>query len=111
MIVAFTVIVPGKLRHTFALSPQQRRSRLFTKYTHMTEQRKLLSTREAAGYCGFSLSYFRKLMMRRVIPMYKPTGKLCFFKKEDLDAFLMGIRISSQEEIAEEAGRYLAGRK
>ncbi|MFK2339847.1 excisionase family DNA-binding protein [Bacteroides fragilis] len=81
------------------------------KYTHMTEQRKLLSTREAAEYCGFKLSYFRKLMMRRAIPMYKPTGKLCFFKKEDLDAFLTGVRISSQEEIAEEAGRYLAGRK
>ena len=46
----------------------------------MTEQRKLLSTKEAAEYCGFKLSYFRKLMMRRVIPMYKPTGKLCFFK-------------------------------
>ena len=71
----------------------------------MTEQRKLLSTREAAEYCGFKLSYFR------AIPMYKPTGKLCFFKKEDLDAFLTGVRISSQEEIAEEAGRYLAGRK
>lgn len=47
----------------------------------MTEQRKLLSTKEAAEYCGFKLSYFRKLMMRRVIPMYKPCGKLCFFKK------------------------------
>ena len=73
----------------------------------MTEQRKLLSTKEAAEYCGFKLSYFRKLMMRRVIPMYKPCGKLCFFKKEDLDAFLTGVRISSQEEIAEEADRYL----
>lgn len=81
------------------------------KYTHMTEQRKLLSTKEAAEYCGFKLSYFRKLMMRRVIPMYKPCGKLCFFKKEDLDAFLTGVRISSQEEIAEEADRYLTGRK
>ena len=77
----------------------------------MTEQRKLLSTREAAEYCGFKLSYFRKLMMRRAIPMYEPTGKLCFFKKEDLDAFLTGVRISSQEEIAEEANRYIAGRK
>ncbi len=71
----------------------------------MTEQRKLLSTKEAAEYCGFKLSYFRKLMMRRVIPMYKPTGKLCFFKKEDLDAFLTGVRISSQEEIAEDINR------
>lgn len=48
----------------------------------MTEQRKLLSTKEAAEYCGFKLSYFRKLMMRRAIPMYKPTGKLCFSRKK-----------------------------
>lgn len=80
-------------------------------HTHMAEQRKLLSTKEAAEYCGFKLSYFRKLMMRRVIPMYKPCGKLCFFKREDLDAFLTGVRISSQGEIDEEASRYLAGRK
>ena len=77
----------------------------------MTEQRTLLNTREAAEYCDFKLSYFRKLMMRRIIPMYKPCGKLCFFKKEDLDAFLTGVRVSSQEEINREADRYLAGRK
>ena len=50
-------------------------------------------------------------MMRRAIPMYKPCGKLCFFKKEDLDTFLTGVRISSQGEINEEADHYLAGRK
>ena len=77
----------------------------------MTEQRTLLNTKGPAEYCGFKLSYFRKLMMRRTIPMYKPCGKLCFFKKEDLDAFLTGVRVSSQEEINREADRYLAGRK
>ena len=60
---------------------------------------------------GFKLSYFRKLMMRRTIPMYKPTGKLCFFKQEDLDAFLTGVRISSLDEIEEEANRYIISRK
>ena len=71
----------------------------------MTEQRTLLNTREAAEYCGFKLSYFRKLMMHRAIPMYKPYDKLCFFKKEDLDVFLTGVRVSSQEEINREADR------
>ena len=77
----------------------------------MTEQRKLLSTKEAAEYCGFKLSYFRKLMMRRVIPMYKPCGKLCFFAREDLDAWLKRVRVKSQDEINSEAARYLAGRE
>lgn len=40
----------------------------------MAEQRKLLSTKEAAEYCGFKLSYFRKLMMRRVI--YNPQNEM-----------------------------------
>lgn len=77
----------------------------------MSEKKKLLSTKEAAEYCGFKLSYFRKLMMQRTIPMYKPTGKLSFFKQEDLDAFLTGVRISSQDEIEEEANRYITSRK
>ena len=77
----------------------------------MESERNLMTTTEAAKYLGLRPSYLYKLMMRRAIPYYKPNGKLCFFKKEDLDAFLTGVRISSQEEIAEEAGRYLAGRK
>lgn len=73
--------------------------------------RKLLNAKEAAAYCGFKLSYFRKLMMRRVIPMYKPGGKLCFFDPADLDAYMTGVRISSQTEIDEQAYRYLAKHK
>ena len=47
------------------------------------------------------------LKERRSIRAFRPEP----LKKEDLDAFLTGVRISSQEEIAEEANRYLAGRK
>ncbi len=34
----------------------------------MQTKRKLLNSQEAAEYLGLSLSYFRKMMMRRVIP-------------------------------------------
>ena len=50
----------------------------------MQTKRKLLNSQEAADYLGFSLSYFRKMMMRRVIPMYKPSGKICFFDPDIL---------------------------
>lgn len=36
----------------------------------MQTKRKLLNTQEAAEYLGLAFSYFRKMMMRRVIPMY-----------------------------------------
>ena len=77
----------------------------------MDTKRKLLNSREAAESLGLSLSYFRKLMMRRVIPMYKPGGKVCFFDPDDLDAYLTSIRISSQTEIENEADNYLANNK
>jgi len=77
----------------------------------MQTKRKLLNSQEAADYLGFSLSYFRKMIMRRVIPMYKPSGKLCFFDPDDLDAYLTSVRISSQDEIEAEAARYLANKK
>lgn len=77
----------------------------------MSTKRKLLNSQEAAEYLGFSISYFRKMMMKRVIPMYKPSGKLCFFDPDDLDAYLTSVRISSQSEIDSEAARYLANNK
>lgn len=70
-------------------------------------QRKLLTSKEAAQYLGISLSFLRKMMMNRVIPMYKPNGKLCYFDPADLDAYLTSVRISSQNEIRERANDYL----
>lgn len=75
-----------------------------------TDRRKLLNSKEAAEYIGVKMSYFRKMMMNRVIPMYKPSGKLCFFDPEDLDKYMRSVRIASQSEIDEEAAAYLAGR-
>ncbi len=71
----------------------------------------LLTTTEAAHYLGVKPSYLYKMMMRRAIPYYKPGGKLCFFAKEDLDAWLTSIRIKSQSEIENEAARYIVSRE
>ena len=45
----------------------------------MEQTNQLISTAEAAKFLGIKVSYLHKLMMRRVIPYYKPNGKLCFF--------------------------------
>lgn len=70
-------------------------------------QRKLLTSKEAAQYLGISLSFLRKMMMNRIIPLYKPNGKLCYFDPEDLDTYLTSVRISSQDEIKARANEYL----
>lgn len=77
----------------------------------MESERNLMTTTEAARYLGLKPSYLYKMMMRRVIPYYKPGGKLCFFAKEDLDAWLKRVRVKSQAEIDSEASRYLVSRE
>ena len=74
----------------------------------MKSERNLMTTTEAARYLGLKPSYFYKMMMRRAIPYYKLGGKLCFFAKEDLDAWMKRVRVKSQDEIDSEASRYLA---
>lgn len=73
-----------------------------------TEKRTMLNSKEAAEYIGVKMSYFRKMMMNRVIPMYKPSGKLCFFDKDDLDRYMRSVRLASQSEIEQEAAEYEA---
>lgn len=75
----------------------------------MDNERDLMTTTEAARYLGLKPSYLYKLMMRRAIPYYKPGGKLCFFAKADLDAWL--TRVKSQSEIDSEAARYSISRE
>lgn len=76
------------------------------KQNGMDNERNLMTTTEAARYLGLKPSYLYKMMMRRAIPYYKPGGKLCFFAKADLDAWLTRVRVKSQEEIDSEAARY-----
>ncbi len=77
----------------------------------METDRTLFTTTEAARYLGLKPSYLYKLMMRRAIPYYKPNGKLCYFSKDDLDAWLTNIRVRSQAEIDSDAARYIVKRR
>lgn len=88
---------------------------LTTKYSlkndnNMEEKRQLIPTAEAAAFLGIKVSYLHKLMMRRVIPYYKPNGKLCFFDKAELEAWLKNVRIASQTELDRQAQTYLVNR-
>ena len=81
------------------------------KENESNSERGLLTTTEAAHYLGVKPSYLYKMMMRRAIPYYKPGGKLCFFSRDDLDAWLTSIRIKSQNEIESDAARYIVNRE
>ena len=49
---------------------------------------KPLTFKEACAYLGYAPSYLYKLTYRNVIPHYKPTGKMIFFSKNEIDEWI-----------------------
>ena len=68
--------------------------------------KEVLTSDEAAQYMGISKSYLYKLTMRQEIPHYKPMGKMCYFNRLELEAWLQANRIASNDEISQKAQSY-----
>ena len=68
--------------------------------------KEVLTSDEAARYLGISKSYLYKLTMRQLIPHYKPLGKMCYFNRHELEAWLQSNRVATEEEINREAQAY-----
>ena len=68
--------------------------------------KEMLTTEEAMKYLGVTRSYLYKLTMRKLIPHYKPMGKLCYFNRHELEAWLQTNRIATDEEIEQQAQAY-----
>lgn len=63
----------------------------------------VLTTREAAKFLGFSMSHLYKLTMSNQIPYYKPEGKICYFDKAELTAWMHRNRVATDEELQDKA--------
>jgi len=63
----------------------------------------LLSLNEASTYTGFSKSWLYQLCHKRAIPYYKPGGKKTYFKKSDLDSWMLNNRQATAQELSMEA--------
>lgn len=70
-------------------------------------QKEILSLQEACIYLCVSPSHMYKLTSSRKIPHYSPMGKLIYFKRTELDEWVLKKRRSSQEEINIEASGFL----
>lgn len=68
--------------------------------------KKVLTFDEAAQFSGLSKSYLYKLTSQQRVPHFKPTGKLVYFNREELEAWLTQNRVSTSAEIEEQAQRY-----
>lgn len=68
--------------------------------------KEVLTFDEAAQFTGLAKSTLYKMTSGQKIPHYKPSGKLCYFNREELQAWLMQNRISTTDEIAGKAQAY-----
>lgn len=68
--------------------------------------KEVLTSDEAARYMGISKSYLYKLTMTGQVPHYKPTSKLNYFNRLELEQWLQSNRVSTSEEINQRAQAY-----
>lgn len=72
---------------------------------------KPLNLFEAAEYLSISKSSLYKLTSRKQIAYYKPNGKLIFFKKSELDRWILRNRHKTVDEIDAEAQKFVNGKR
>ena len=73
--------------------------------------RDILNMDEAMTYLQVSRSYLYKLTSGKQIPHYKPSGKLIFFRRSELDEWILKNRESSSDEVKENVLKNLMKRK
>jgi len=65
--------------------------------------KEVLTLEEAAIFMGISRSTLYKMTHSNAIPFYRPNGKLIYFEKTELLAWMRKSRVSSNEEISANA--------
>lgn len=66
-------------------------------------KKETLSLSEAMQYLNISESYLYKLTAARIIPHFKPGGKLLYFRRADLDAWMQSSYRPSEETLKAKA--------
>lgn len=70
--------------------------------------KEVLTSDEAARYLGVSKSCLYKWTMSRQIPHYKSaTGKLCFFNRQEVEAWMQTNRVMTNAEIEQQAQKLI----
>lgn len=70
-------------------------------------QKEVLSFNEAHQYLGVSKSHLYKLTSSKSISFFCPQGKRLYFKRTELDAWLLRNRSETHEGIEKQASNYL----
>jgi excisionase family DNA binding protein len=74
-------------------------------------QKDVLNLNEAHAYLDISASHMYKLTSQKLIPHFCPQGKKLYFRREELDQWLLRNRQDSIDEIDTRAANYLITNK
>ena len=69
--------------------------------------KEILSFAEACLYLDVSESHLYKMTSKAVIPHYKPNGKKIYFKRAELDNWMLSNKQLSKEEVEQQAQIFL----
>ena len=69
--------------------------------------KKILCSKEAAEYLGVSTSFLYKLTSGGRITFYKPSGKLIYFRVEDLDSWMLQNCCESPAMFSGKGGKHV----
>jgi len=86
---------------------EQLEARLASIESKLTASKDVLTFDEVAAYTGLSKSYLYKLTSARMIPHYKPLGKLCFFNRVEIQNWLQARPIPTNMDMEGAAVNYL----
>jgi len=71
----------------------------------------VLTLDETALFTGLSKGYIYRLTSNQEIPHYKRNGRNIYFKKEEIEDWLLQNRVATKAEIESKATTYLATKK
>jgi excisionase family DNA binding protein len=73
--------------------------------------KEILTIKEAAAYIGVSVGGMHQYIYNKKIPCYKPTGSRgnTYFKKSELDGFMLQNKRCADYEVSEKADAILNG--
>ncbi len=74
-------------------------------------RKKVLTIKEACVHLGLSRSHLYKLTSKKQIPHFCPGGRRLYFKREELDNWMLQNRQKSTAELEKETLDYICRKK
>jgi len=68
--------------------------------------KEVLTIDECSAYTGYSKNHLYRLTSQRTIPFYKPMGGTIYFRKSEIEDWLLRNRQATEAEISSKATTY-----